>query len=248
MALRLQHPFPGAIVTTKFGAPNAVTGARHTGVDYAYAGKSSCYRPVYAAASGTAKKRENVGGGHGIEIDHGDGIVTGYWHLAQQLRDGKVGAGQLIGQAGATGTLVTGCHLHFELKVNGSNVDPEPYVAGTLVQGSGADSFPRDAGASCPPGYVAGTVNPQLHGWIPGSPWFGRPTNPDGTVNACIRSGLQPGDNTALTDVGEGLLGFALPLAGNLAVIGLALIVGWAGIREVLGIGGRPVVVQLLRR
>lgn len=235
------HPFPGAVVTTHYGAPNAANGAPHTGVDYAYGG-SSCGRRVLAARAGTARRAENVGGGHGVLIDHGDGTESGYWHLSSQLvADGqRVSQGQLIGLAGASGTLVRGCHLHFELKANGANVNPEPVIGAAHVaavpQGA-PDSFPIDQGMTCPPGYVMGRVNPRAHAF-PGSPWWNRPVDANGTALACIRSGLQPGDNTALTDVGEGVtqaLTALLPVAANGLVIILALFIGWQGVRRIIG-------------
>lgn len=247
------HPLPGSIVTTRYGTKAALGGGPHTGTDYAYNG-GSCGRPVLAAADGIARRAENTGGGHGVLIDHGGGVETGYWHLSAQLvRDGQqVRQGQVIGKVGASGTLVTGCHLHLELKVNGRTQDPDPIVNGGKVHQvptGEPDSFPRDPGYSCPPGYQAGTVNPQAHGWIPGTPWWNRPTNPDGTVNACVRAGLSPGDNTALTDVGEGVteaLGAALPILANGAVILVALVLGWTGVKQALGISKAPVV--LVRR
>lgn len=237
------HPLPGATVTTRYGAPSASPPFEpHSGIDFAYGG-GSCGRRVLAAAAGTARARENLGGGHGIVIDHGGGVETGYWHLGSRLiLDGQgVSQGQAIGLVGASGTRVTGCHLHFEVKIGGRTVDPAPYLAGAVhaAPSGGPDSFPRDPGASCPAGYVPGTVNPQAHAWLPGSPWWNRPRNPDGTVDACVRAGLAPGDNTALTDAGEGLtvaLGSALPLLANGAIIIVALVIGWAGVRQALGI------------
>ena len=242
MIAALAAPFPGAVITTHFGQPNAANGQPHTGTDYAYGG-SSCGRPVLAAAPGVARRSENLGGGHGVLIDHGGGTETGYWHLATQLvgNGQQVKQGQVIGMAGASGTLVKGCHLHFEVKQDGQNLNPEQFVGAgpfAAIPNGSPDSYPRDKGQSCPPGYVAATVNPQAHGWLPGSPWFGRPTEPDGTILACVRQGLQPGDNTALTDVGQGVteaLGAVVPFLANAGVIFLALFLGWQGVRRVTG-------------
>lgn len=237
------HPFPGATITTRFGAPAAVGGGKHTGTDYAYNG-SSCGRRVYAAQAGVARRAENVGGGHGVLIESAGGVEWGYWHLNSQLvRDGQqVAQGQLIGLAGASGTRVTGCHLHLELKVNGLLVDPDPYLGGgrmAAVPDGAPDSFPVDEGTACPPGYVLGRVNPRVHGAIPGSPWWNRPVDENGTALACIRQGLKPGDNTALTDVGEGIgqaVGALLPVLANGGVILVALVMGWSGLKQVLGL------------
>ena len=83
---------------------------------------------VYAAGAGTVVFA-GVDGGYGnlVEIDHGDGIHTRYAHL-HNFADGttastKVDAGQLIGFVGTTGSS-TGNHLHFEVRKNGTPVDP----------------------------------------------------------------------------------------------------------------------------
>lgn len=241
MATLYGHPFPGATITTRFGAPNAVNGAPHTGTDYAYGG-TSLGRPVLATRAGVARRAENLGGGHGVVIDHGDGTESTSWHLSRQLvSDGqRVSQGQVIGLAGASGTMVTGAHLHQELKVNGALVDPARYIgqAGVASIPSGApDSFPLDEGMTCPPGYAQGLVNPRAHAF-PLSPWWNRPVDSGGNALACVRQGLQPGDNTALTDVGEGLtaaLGALLPILGNGLVILLALFIGWQGVRRIIG-------------
>jgi murein DD-endopeptidase MepM/ murein hydrolase activator NlpD len=64
-----------------------------------------------------------------MEIDHGDGIVTKYGHLSRFLvHDGqKVVRGQPIAEVGNSG-LATGPHLHYEVHVGGTIVDPLTYV------------------------------------------------------------------------------------------------------------------------
>jgi murein DD-endopeptidase MepM/ murein hydrolase activator NlpD len=63
--------------------------------------------------------------GNASIIDHGQGIYSGFWHQEEiyvSVGD-LVTAGQLIGKIGSTGR-VTGPHLHWELWVNGVQVDP----------------------------------------------------------------------------------------------------------------------------
>lgn len=63
--------------------------------------------------------------GNATVIDHGWGVYSGFWHQsAIQVQVGQmVGQGEVIGLVGATGR-VTGAHLHWELWVNGVQVDP----------------------------------------------------------------------------------------------------------------------------
>jgi len=71
----------------------------------------------------------NYGFGNVIQIDHGNGFVTVYAHLLQRNvgKCDSVGAGQVIGLAGNTGNSF-GAHLHFEIRLNGSHVNPWDYL------------------------------------------------------------------------------------------------------------------------
>ncbi|NUU07176.1 M23 family metallopeptidase [Leifsonia sp. C5G2] len=94
---------------------------------------AACGTTIYAAAAGTVVRAGPFSGyGNFILIDHGGGVETAYGHI----RDGGIGvavgqqvaAGQPIAQVGSTG-LSTGCHLHFEVRVNGLQIDPQPFLA-----------------------------------------------------------------------------------------------------------------------
>ncbi len=68
--------------------------------------------------------------GYYLEIDHGNGFVTGYAHLASTpaVDAGQsVGQGQYVGEVGATGQ-ADGPHLHFSLRENGGYVNPLTYL------------------------------------------------------------------------------------------------------------------------
>jgi murein DD-endopeptidase MepM/ murein hydrolase activator NlpD len=101
-------------------------GSLHPGIDIA-AGTGT---PIKAAAGGLALVAGYSGGyGNLIVIDHGNGIATAYAHqssLAASVGQ-QVGQGQVIGYVGSTG-FSTGPHLHFEVRVNGSPVDPLGYL------------------------------------------------------------------------------------------------------------------------
>ena len=91
---------------------------------------------IYAAGSGTvviAYNNSAYNGGYGnyAMINHGNGIQTLYAHMSVcSVTVGQtVSAGQTIGYVGSTGRS-TGPHLHFEVRVNGSRVDPQSYYPG----------------------------------------------------------------------------------------------------------------------
>ncbi|SHN52595.1 Peptidase family M23 [Geodermatophilus obscurus] len=113
-------------------------GALHAGVDLAGPRDT----PVYAAADGAVLRAECTSaycdrdgglhlGGYGnlVELDHGGGVTTRYGHLsAYTVTAGQhVSAGTLIGFQGSTGNS-TGVHLHFEVRIDGTPVDPVPWL------------------------------------------------------------------------------------------------------------------------
>jgi murein DD-endopeptidase MepM/ murein hydrolase activator NlpD len=123
----MRKPMTGGIFRSGFGARNhPLLGftRMHTGVDWA----DDIGTPVFAAGNGTVIDADWKGGyGRHIEIQHLNGYVTTYSHLsgyAHGIEDGvKVRQGQVIGYIGNTG-LSTGPHLHYEVKINGTFVDP----------------------------------------------------------------------------------------------------------------------------
>jgi murein DD-endopeptidase MepM/ murein hydrolase activator NlpD len=85
--------------------------------------------PIHAAASGTVIFAGWMGGyGNFVIIDHGGGLSTGYAHQSSiAVGGGSVSQGQVIGYVGCTGHCF-GPHLHFEVRINGSPVDPLGYL------------------------------------------------------------------------------------------------------------------------
>lgn len=100
----------------------------HAGVDLA----SKSGTKIYAAQAGTVSMaRDNGPYGLCVIIDHGDGLQSVYGHCSKLLvsEGQKVTRGQNIALVGMTGG-ATGPHLHFEVRENGTPVDPLPYVEG----------------------------------------------------------------------------------------------------------------------
>lgn len=86
--------------------------------------------PIAAAKSGTVLSAGWRGGyGNAVVISHGGGITTLYAHQSRMnVSSGQqVGRGDIVGWVGSTGAS-TGPHLHFEVRVNGSAVNPRPYL------------------------------------------------------------------------------------------------------------------------
>ncbi len=105
----------------------------HGGLDIIKRGGGSSGIPVVAAASGVVEYAHSgySGYGHTVIINHGGGIKTRYAHMYPGsicVRPGQnVSKGQQIGRIGSTGNS-TGPHLHFEVLVNGSKVNPMKYI------------------------------------------------------------------------------------------------------------------------
>ncbi len=105
-------------------------GTMHNGIDISNG--NSYGKTIVAADSGTVSyvRYSNVGYGNHVEIDHGNGMKTMYAHASRILVESgqKVAKGQPIALVGSTGDS-TGNHLHFEVIVNGSRVNPLNYVS-----------------------------------------------------------------------------------------------------------------------
>ncbi|KST68481.1 murein hydrolase activator EnvC family protein [Mastigocoleus testarum] len=98
----------------------------HTGMDFA----ASHGSPIRAADSGTVIFAGWYGGyGYAVIINHGKGITTLYGHSSKlYVSEGEsVKRGQVIAAIGSTG-LSTGPHLHFEVRKNGTPVNPANYL------------------------------------------------------------------------------------------------------------------------
>ena len=103
------------------------TATWHTGIDIG----ASYGDPIYASKSGTVTIAgwSTTGYGNFVVINHGDGSSTLYGHTSSFIvSEGEyVPQGQLIAYVGASGN-VTGPHLHFNIYIDGSTVNPLAYV------------------------------------------------------------------------------------------------------------------------
>jgi murein DD-endopeptidase MepM/ murein hydrolase activator NlpD len=98
----------------------------HSGVDIG----APSGAPITAADAGVVVMAGSSGGyGNWTLIDHGGGLATGYAHQSSigVTRGQHVSRGAVIGRVGSTGAS-TGPHLHWEVRVNGTPVDPMRYV------------------------------------------------------------------------------------------------------------------------
>jgi len=119
-------------ITAGFGErmdPFSGEGAFHTGMDIA----STYGAPIHATADGIVI-RAGLDGGYGrlIVIDHGFGVTTWYGHLSGfNVQPGMhVKAGDVIGYEGDSGRS-TGPHLHYEIRIYNTPVNPWPYLRRT---------------------------------------------------------------------------------------------------------------------
>lgn len=122
-------PISGGRLSSTFGYRNRPTkGAStyHKGVDWA----TPTGTAVYASCGGTvAKAGWGSGYGYVVYINHPDGRQTRYGHLSKVLVSAgqTVSQGQKIALSGNTG-VSTGPHLHFEILINGTQVNPLKYL------------------------------------------------------------------------------------------------------------------------
>lgn len=109
-------------------SPGGIGSTYHQGIDMS----ASCGTPIYAANAGVVKYAGPFGSyGNFVLIDHGSGVNTGYAHIVYGgvlVRVGQqVSAGDPIARVGSTGAS-TGCHLHYEVRINGVKIDGIPFM------------------------------------------------------------------------------------------------------------------------
>ena len=142
----MKTPVDGARISSGFGSrfhPILGYTRMHKGVDFAVPTGT----PVMAAGAGTISFMGWANGyGNFVVINHSNGYSTAYGHLSRfagGLRKGAhLGQGEVFAYSGMTG-LATGPHLHYEIRVNGSQVNPlrVKIAEGRLLDGSDLRNF-----------------------------------------------------------------------------------------------------------
>ncbi|MGV3551891.1 M23 family metallopeptidase [Rhizobium sp.] len=125
----IANPAPSRKITSLFGNrldPFFGKLAMHAGIDF----RQTTGAEVKSTGAGVVIHAGTAGGyGIMVEIDHGNGITTRYAHLSKALvkQGDKVEAGDLIAMSGSTGRS-TGPHLHYEVRRNGTAMDPMRFL------------------------------------------------------------------------------------------------------------------------
>lgn len=115
------------IITSRFGSRESIRTSAHKGLDIAAPNGTE----IKAAADGTVIHSGNKGNSYGnyIILSHGNGVVTYYAHCSKLfVKEGQtVKSGDKIAAVGSTGRS-TGNHLHFEIRLNNEQINPQKYI------------------------------------------------------------------------------------------------------------------------
>jgi murein DD-endopeptidase MepM/ murein hydrolase activator NlpD len=145
-SMLMMTPVDGARISSGFGRrrhPILGYGRMHQGIDFAVPSGT----PIMAAGDGTVALAGRSGGyGNLLVLNHSNGYSTAYGHLsrfAAGIRPGvRVKQGQAVAFSGNTG-LSTGPHLHYEIRINGRQVNPRTVkvAAGRKLEGQELQAF-----------------------------------------------------------------------------------------------------------
>jgi murein DD-endopeptidase MepM/ murein hydrolase activator NlpD len=129
IAIPSGKPSSTGMVSSSYGYrrdPFTGGSAMHSGMDF----KGPLGQPILAAAGGRVTHAGwKSGYGKTVEITHGNGLMTRYAHLSRigVTTGQKIEQGLQLGAMGSTGRS-TGTHLHFEVRLNGSAINPRPFL------------------------------------------------------------------------------------------------------------------------
>ena len=118
-------PVSGTI-TSRFGVSSSIRSGAHTGLDIA----CSKGTDIKVVADGEVIFAQRNGAyGNLVKVDHGNGVETWYAHCSKiYAKVGqKVSSGTVIAAVGSTGNS-TGPHLHLEIRIEGTAVNPQRYL------------------------------------------------------------------------------------------------------------------------
>jgi murein DD-endopeptidase MepM/ murein hydrolase activator NlpD len=125
------YPVTPARFSSIYGTRRSFNGGPYTSFHEGLDFRGAVGTPVHAAADGKVVLAEKLTvRGNAVIIDHGMGAYSGYWHMSELgVKPGEVvKKGQQIGKIGATG-MVTGPHLHWEIRILGVPVNPQQWVS-----------------------------------------------------------------------------------------------------------------------
>jgi hypothetical protein len=163
----------------------------HDGVDLG----QPCGDPVWASLDGTVVDAGWAGGyGNRVVLRHADrdghSFATTYNHMAKiEVKVGdQVTRGQVVGRIGSTGRS-TACHMHFEVILDGSYVDPMRFLTGDMSKAA----LSRKVGSYMPSGLPSPTSSPSLNATPTVTPTHTTPTpSPTHTTPAPAPSTTTP--------------------------------------------------------
>lgn len=149
IAVPSRRPIDAMKLSSAYGMRvHPVTGqlARHNGIDI----PAPHGTPIYATADGVVGRAQRLGGyGLYVEVEHGSGIQTRYGHMSSFVvaPGQRVRKGDVLGYVGSTGRS-TGNHLHYEVRIAGTPVNPIPFVeSGELALAALANADADASGA-----------------------------------------------------------------------------------------------------
>jgi murein DD-endopeptidase MepM/ murein hydrolase activator NlpD len=129
VAVPSRKPIDAMKLSSAYGMRvHPVTGrlARHNGIDI----PAPHGTPIFATADGIVGRAQRLGGyGLYVEVEHGNNIQTRYGHMSSYVvaAGQRVKKGEVLGYVGSTGRS-TGNHLHYEVRIAGTPVNPVPFV------------------------------------------------------------------------------------------------------------------------